>query len=258
MHPLIARFLDPKAAHAVLARPDPAALDAPDRLFHQAANAHPDLKTMVEAARGLAKPTEEASNALILLGVQAAVMSLRDDPKLADVVKLAADALKGHGATPEQIDQLLAGALVEEAFGSDADPTDYDVEFVRETVATLPALAALEPEKVSELSDAFVEATAKPNRPLSLKAIEALLQSAWGDGPQPVSSEAVLDALDSLDAGSSRAPSAAAMEAAVRFLMAHRLVGPLRLERLLEAVGQWARGESADDSDDDEDDDDEV
>jgi hypothetical protein len=73
-----------------------------------------------------------------------------------------------------------------------------------------------------------------------------LFQAAWGEGPQSVNVEHVEDALQIL-AGedvTELEEVKKTLEVLLRFLSAHRLIGPLRLERLLGHLEEWTVGDA--------------
>jgi hypothetical protein len=262
VHPVIAAFLDVKTALDVLTRADKGHELAPDeQRFAAAAKAHPELTRVVKSAtRG--RPTEDAQHAVILLGVRAALSSIDADGGLGPSERSARAALSEAGATADQIEQLLGGVLVEEAFTGDQDPAHFDSAFVKESFDGLPKLAALDGDKVGELVDSFVEGAAVAQRPLYLRCAEALFQSAWGEGPQSVNVEHVDEALEHLVQDPTELEGArGAMTALLRTLSEKQLIGALRLSRLLAHLVAWepveedAGADEEDDEDEDDDDD---
>jgi hypothetical protein len=241
VHPLIAAFLDVRTALEVMARAEGGAVLAPDEArFASAAKAHPELTAEVKTSAGK-RPSEDAQNATILLGVRAAVSSVDADPVLGPASRTARAAFTMAGASSEQIEQLLGGVLVEEAFTGDQDPTQFDLDFVKESLDNLPQLATLDGEKVSETIDAFANQIPAAQRPVSLACAETLFQAAWGEGPQSVNVEHLDEALELLTADVPAELDAVRPQMAVllRFLSAHKFIGPLRLERLLGHLSQW-------------------
>jgi hypothetical protein len=241
VHPLIASFLDVRTALDVMSRDaNGVALTADEQRYATAARAHPDLADEVKTAAGK-RPSPDAQNATILLGVRAALSSIEADKDLAPHAANARTALIKAGANSDQIEQLLGGVLVEEAFTGEQDPTEFDSDFVKESLDDLPQLAQLDGDKVGELIDAFANQTPAEKRAVSLACAETLFHSAWGEGPQSVNVEHLDEALEILTADTPSELEAARpqMEVLLRFLSAHKLVGPLRLERLLLHLKSW-------------------
>jgi hypothetical protein len=88
--------------------------------------------------------------------------------------------------------------VFEEAFGSAEEPDTFDAEFVAETFDAYPALAKVDADVVDDWVEAFAKRGAPGERALRLAVAESLLESAWGEGPQAISSEHVDDALDAI------------------------------------------------------------
>lgn len=264
MHPLIAAFLDVRSALDVIDRAEKGAMLGPDEAaFAAAAKAHPELASEVKKGAGRSVAPEDSQNATILLGVRAALSTVPQDPALGPGAKTARAALEAAGAEREQIEQLLGGVLVEEAFTGDNDPTHFDADFVKESFAELPQLAKLDEDAVENLIEAFTHQAPAAQRPMFVGVAETLFQSAWGEGTQSVNVEHVEDALQSLapDDPTELEAIKTALEVLLRFLSVHKLVGPLRLERLLTHLKAWTAAKPEDDGaidDDDEEDEDEV
>jgi hypothetical protein len=260
VHPVIAAFLDVRTALDVLGRAEKGEpLAGDEQRFAVAAKHHPDLVRVVRASQGR-RPSEDAQHATILLGVRAALAGIAEDAALAAPARAAREALTAAGADAEQIEQLLGGVLVEEAFTGDQDPTQFDQAFVKESFESLPEIAALDTEKVSELIDAFSRAAAAAERPTALACAETLFSSAWGEGPQSINVEHVDETLEELGQGPEAELVAVrkGLETLLRFLSAHKLIGPLRLERLLGHLSAWTPpGDEEADEDEDDDDDEE-
>jgi hypothetical protein len=255
---VIAAFIDVRTAIDALERGVAGvALSAPEAAFVAAAKAHPDLSSHVLQAKGR-KPSEDAQNATILLGVRAAIAVLPTDPQLGAPAKAAREALAAAGAEGDQIEQLLGGVLVEEAFTGDNDPTHFDADFVKESFSELTELARLDEEAVDTLIEEFGKGAKPDQRPLYLQCAETLFQTAWGDGTQSVNVEHVEDALQALASDPAELEAAKqTLEVLLRFLSVHRLIGPLRLERLLTHLRAWSIGDNDAQDDEDDDDDDE-
>ena len=268
MHPVIAAFLDVNTAIDTLERGLGGALSSPEEAaFVAAAKTHSDLSAYVLQAKDKAKPSEDSQNATILLAVRAALAVLPTDPVLAAPAKRAREALTAAGADAEQIEQLLGGVLVEEAFTGDNDPGRFDKAFVIESFGELPELAKLDADSVGDLVDKFAETSKPEARPLYVSCADTLFQAAWGEGPQSVNVEHVEDALQTLAADPSELDGVkTTLEVLLRFLSVHKLIGPLRLNRLLTHLKAWEVGDSdeedelardEDDGDDEDLDDDE-
>lgn len=249
MHPVIAAFLDVNTAIDTLERGLGGALSSPDEAaFVSAAKTHSDLSAYVLQAKGKAKPSEDSQNATILLAVRAALSVLPTDPVLAAPAKKAREALSAAGADAEQIEQLLGGVLVEEAFTGDNDPGRFDKAFVIESFGELPELAKLDADSVGDLVDEFAETSKLEVRPLYLSCADTLFQAAWGEGPQSVNVEHVEDALKTLAMDPSELDGVkTTLEVLLRFLSVHRLIGPLRLNRLLTHLKAWEVGDAEED-----------
>jgi hypothetical protein len=260
VHPVIAAFLDVKTALDVMSRSGKGEPLSPDeQRFAAAAKEHPDLARVVKSAQGR-RPSDDAQHATILLGVRAALSSIGSDEQLSPSARVAREALTAAGADPEQIEQLLGGVLVEEAFTGDQDPTTFDADFVKESFAALPELATLDGDKVAELVDAFAQSVAPDQRATAVACAETLFQSAWGEGPQSINVEHVDETLEALGQGPEAELDAVrgALDALLRFLNARHFVGPLRLERLLAHLTAWTpegNGVDEDDGDDGEEED---
>ena len=261
MHPVIAAFLDVNTAIDTLERGLAGTLSSPEEAaFVSAAKTHGDLSAYVLQAKDREKPSEDSQNATILLAVRAALSVLPTDPVLAGPTKKARDALTAAGADAEQIEQLLGGVLVEEAFTGDNDPSRFDKAFVIESFGELPELAKLDADSVGDLVDRFAETAKAEAKPLYVSCADTLFQAAWGEGPQSVNVEHVEDALQTLAADPTELEGVkTTLEVLLRFLSAHRLIGPLRLNRLLTHLKEWEVGDGDDDDlarDDDDDDED--
>jgi hypothetical protein len=258
VHPVIAAFLNVNTAIDTLERGLAGTLSSPqEAAFVSAAKAHGDLSAYVLQAKGKAKPSEDAQNATILLAVRAALSVLPQDPQLAPAAKKAREALEAAGADKDQIEQLLGGVLVEEAFTGDNDPSRFDKAFVIESFSELPELAKLDADSVTDLVDRFAETAKVDVRPLYVSVTDALLQAAWGEGPQSINVEHVDDALNQLAIDENETEGVkTTLEVLLRFLSAHKFIGPLRLNRLLTHVKQWQLGDSDDGDLPDEDDED--
>ena len=157
------------------------------------------------------------------------------DPGLGAPLTTARTALAQVGATEEEIDQLIASLVLEEAFGSEGSPDEFDRELIEGTLGELPELAGLTPERVSSLGQAFVRTAPDDWKAAHGLAAQAVLEAAWSEGPSPVNHEHVEEALGHLKEELGDANAARAGEAVKRFLtFLHRskLISKRRLERL--------------------------
>jgi hypothetical protein len=234
MHPLIAHFLDLPVAVAALEKADQAVALTPDeQALADSAAAHPKSKAAVLKAKGKAQVSPESQQHLILLTIEAATALVARDATLGPKVAAANAALKAEGAEDEEAHQLVAQAVLEEAFGYAEDPGHFDAEFLAETLDGLVPLSKVD----SDVVDAWLEKFAKQNedRAMRLTVAETLLDAAWSEGPQPISPEHLDDALESLAgsvASSEFAKAGEVLMAFLSFMSAQKIIGPQRLERL--------------------------
>lgn len=261
MHPVIARFLDVQRAAATLAKGDG---DDVDRALLAAAKRDPQAKAAVLSALGKANPSSSAQEAAILLATDAATDQVLADPHLASAAQRATQALLEQGATPDEARALIATAVLEEAFGYAEDPAVFDRAFLTEAFGALEVLAAVTEDTVDAWLDAFGKKGPAPERPMRLAVAQALLEAAFGDGPQPITPEHMDDALDALAetvASNELATAAKALADFVTFLQEQRVIGPERGRRLTALVAQAAAaglGEGDDEELDDDEDGDEA
>ena len=88
------------------------------------------------------------------------------DSMLGPRVATARDALKKEGASDAEADDLIAQAVLEEAFGYAEDPGHFDAEYLAETLESLAHLAGVTQEKVDEWLENFAYgACATPTDP---------------------------------------------------------------------------------------------
>ncbi len=235
MHSLIARFLDLPAAVAALEKADQAvALTVEEAALAEAATAHPKSKAAVLKAKGKAQVSPESQQHLILLTIEAATALVARDEKLGPKVAAANEALQAEGAEDEEAHQLVAQAVLEEAFGYAEDPTRFDADFLAETLDGLVPLSKVTTEICEEWVERFSKG-ASTNRELRFKVAETLLDAAWSEGPQPISPEHIDDSLESLAtqvASSEFAKAGEALMAFLEFLGKQKIIGAQRLERL--------------------------
>jgi hypothetical protein len=259
MHPTLARFLDVGKALELLDGPVPAGSDTDATAFVQASKEDAALTAQLRSAKGKDKPSPDAQQALVVLAVRAAVKRLAEDPALGPLARSAAEALTREGASPAEVTQMLGTVLLEEGFADEGDPDAFDGEYVRETLATLPALAALDADKVDALLDGFVESRPASERPLAMKAADTFLNEAWGEGLQPLTTEHAEVAVETLWSEGSQddTPRLVKMiSACLEHLAREGLVGPSRVKRLEAAATHMLdvleHGEDEDDEDEDD------
>lgn len=240
MHPIIARFLDLPAAIAALEKLDTeTTLDSEESALIAAAATHPQSRAVVMKARGAKKVSNDAQQHLILLATHAATSRISVDPMLGPRVTSARAALEKEGATTEEADALIAQAVLEEAFGYAEDPDSFDAAYVAETLESLSHLAAITQDTVDAWLEAFAKDGGDDARALRLTVAEAVLESAWSEGPQPITPEHVDEALERLGdsvAASDFEKAAATVEAFLAFLFARHVIGRERQARLTQIV----------------------
>ena len=260
MHPTLARFLDVGKALALLDAPGGAKGDLDASAFLKASADDPALTAQLKAAKGVDRPSPDAQQALVVLAVRAAVARLAEDASLGPPAKAAAEALLKEGATEADVTQMLGTVLLEEGFADENDPDTFDGEFVRETLASLPALAALDEDKVDALVEAFIASRPAKERPLALKTADAFLGEAWGDGLQPLTTEHAELAVEVMwSEGAEEDVPRLVQQLAhlLAFLEKAGLVGPTRAKRLSELARATLTSlqSGGEDEEDDEDDD---
>lgn len=242
MHPLLARFLDLEQAARVLSRAERGdLLEGDDRLYADMARAAPEHARAVLEAKGRKHPPQEAQKGLIYLAAHAALESLRRDERFGPKLAEAASALRREGASAEEIDQMLANLVLEEAFGYEDEAAGFDRAFFDETLEHLPELAKVTRGRVDEWLASFAK-TAEPDwRSAYENAARTLLEVAWGEGLEPINPEHVQVALEELSGRPDAERAAVALKRFLSFLREQRLIGPLRLKRLERAVDiSWA------------------
>lgn len=255
MHPLIARFIDLPAAILALEKADQeSTLDSEEAALIAASTAFPKARTAVLKARGTKTPSSETQQQLIVLATRAATLRIQVDPMLGPRVTSAKAALRGEGATEAEADGLIAQAVLEEAFGYAEDPEVFDAEYLAETLDSLAYLSRVTQETVDDWLERFARGGAAGDRALRLKVAEVLLESAWSEGPQPVTPEHLDDAVEQLAdtvAESEFAKAAQTLTQFLDFLGEQHVVGSERKARL-EQVLQSATARGAESEDDDE------
>lgn len=254
MHPLISRFLALDAAVAALEKTS--GLDPDEAALAEAAQADLPSKKAVLSAKGRKIAPTEAQQAVLLLATRAATKRLEADPVLGPKLARAREALIAEGATADQARGLIAQAVFEEAFGGAEAPDAFDAEFLAETFDSYPALAKLDTDAVDEWLETFSKRGPQGERALRLAVAEAVLESAWSEGPQPVTTEHVDDALEGIAGSVAKTElekAAGLLTAFLGFLAEKGLVGPERLARLTHLVQSAVAGGLDPDGDDDTD-----
>lgn len=240
MHPLIARFIDLSNALGVLNKTDSEqTLDSEESAYLAAAAAAPAAKAALLKASTTGKASSDVQQHLIVLATRAATIRIGTDSMLGPRVATARDALKKEGASDGEADDLIAQAVLEEAFGYAEDPGHFDAEYLAETLESLAHLAGVTQEKVDEWLESFAKTGDAAQRPLHLKVSELLLESAWSEGPQPITPEHVDEALEQIADSVAQSEFTRALEALHRFLSflaSQHVLGPMRLDRLSKIV----------------------
>ncbi|MBX7096940.1 MAG: hypothetical protein K1X89_04425 [Myxococcaceae bacterium] len=239
MHPVLARYMNAQQLLESLARHGRGekAQDEVEAALFAEASAHPEVGASL--GKKSSKTSDEASAEVLKLASNAAVRALSQDAALGPLVEAGRAAMRQEGASDEETQLLLAMVLLEEGFGTDEDVDDFDADFVAETLTSIPALAKVDEAKVEALEEAFVAKGPKDARALRSAVAEALMGAAWSEGVGPVSAEHVAEAGDALLADAPElelVPRLEGILAMIEFLAAEGLVGPLRLERLLDAA----------------------
>lgn len=234
MHPVFARFLSLERALDTLDRSceDGLALDGAQAAFVDAAGASPELVSALESGRGQARLSEEAQHALLSLAAQAALRALSRVPEVFPKLAAAEAALGAAGATPEQAEAYLCALVLEEAFDGDEDLEHFDQPFFEETLGSLPAVVGLTNERVAKLRSDWVNHALREKLIRPEKSADALFEAAWAEGPEPITAEHLLTALDALEPAAPRGTLAALLH----FLNTQHLLGEVRLQRLLDLL----------------------
>ncbi len=235
MHPVLERYLDFSTAWSTVRR-RAEAVTPEARAFLAAVDADAELWKAVAEAEGKAHPPEEAQEALLGLAAHAALRALDEDEGLAPALQRARGALRSEGATESQADGLLAALVLEEAFGDPDAPEGFDAGWMADALGEIPQIAGLTPARVDSLTTTFVHGGSAEQRDARQRASDAVVELAWGEGPEPVTPEHVTAARDALDA-----PAREALRPFLRSLRAAGIVGGRRLERLESVLGPAAR-----------------
>ncbi len=231
MHPLIRRYFDfPTAVDALKGLAD----DADAQALGRAGEHYPDLKDTVLVHAGRKRPSSEATEALNALCAYAAALRLDDDPRLGELTRQTRAALEPLlGA--EEVTAALADVLIEDAFGTDADPAVFDAAAIEETLRALPRLAAMSEDDVLGLVDAFAKQAPAEQKELAQVVAATVFESAWSLGVVPVNAEHLREARSALEdqltpADFERVPPH--LRTLIAFLRERDVLGPLRVERL--------------------------
>ena len=242
MHPLLAKYLSLDVAIDTLYRDELGqVLKADERPFAQVAKAHPQKRAAVLGSRGKKQVSPEIERAQVFLAAQAVVVSLRDDAELGPSLSQARIALADEGATEEQVEELFASLVLEEAFGDPEGEADepFDRTYFDEGLKTLGALAQLTSPRVLELHQRFTASADAAWSYAHKLAAQCLFDAAWSEGPAPMHHEHVDEALEAMHkklSSADQARAAVAMKRLLAFLHQEKLIGSKRLTRLTRAV----------------------
>lgn len=254
MHPLIARFIDlPAAVSALEKEAADTTLDSDEAALIAAAVAFPKARAAILKARGAKTPSSEAQQQLIVLATRAATLRIGVDPVLGPRVTSAKVALQAEGANETEAGDLIAQAVLEEAFGYAEDPEVFDADYLAETFDSLVHLAKVTQEKLDDWIEAFARGGSAGDRALRLKVAEVLLESAWSEGPQPITPEHLDDAIEQLAdtvAESEFGKAAQTLTQFLGFLAGQQVIGAQRKARLEQVLtSATARGAESEDDD---------
>lgn len=242
MHPVLSRFLDINAAREVLRKADAGeSLDDQERLWLEAAASSAEFATHLKGPAN--QPGPDAQQATLYLATHAAARALQRDPEFQKHTDAARTALKAEGATDDQIQQLFATVVLEEAFGYEEDSKHFDRPYVGETLATLEELARIDAPTVDALRQKARKLAPEPAAKVYASTLESLLENAWEEGPEPITPEHVQAALSDLVRVLKPREQNQAYEAMLELLdllEQQKLVGPLRKERLKQAAQEAA------------------
>ncbi len=252
MHPLIARFIDLPAALTALEKESTEnTLDSEEAALIAAASAFPKARAAVLKARGSKSPSAEAQQQLIILATRAATLRISLDPMLGPRMSSAKAALKSEGASETEADDLIAQAVLEEAFGYAEDPEVFDAEYLAETLDSLAFLSRVTQESIDDWLEVFARGGPAGDRALRLKVAEVLMESAWSEGPQPITPEHLDDAIEQLAdtvAESEFGKAAQTLTEFLGLLATKQVVGVLRNARLGQVLkSATARGAESED-----------
>jgi hypothetical protein len=262
MHPLMSRFMD--LSNAVLAlekTENESTLDGEESAWLAAAHEFPQARAAILKAKGAKKTSSDVQQHLIILATRGAAIRIGGDPLLGPRVTTARAALEKEGATKEEAEALIAQTLLEEAFGYAEDPEHFDAPYVAETLESLTHLATITQETVDDWLETFAKNGDATSRALNLKVAESLLESAWSEGPQPITPEHVDEALELIADTVAQSEFTRALETLlrfVRFLATHHVVGSQRVDRLEKLISSASLAGAEVDEEVEDDDDEET
>jgi len=247
MHETLARYLNLDQAQETLSKEAAGqGLEEAEQRFARVARAHPEERDAIMQGRGKSV-REEVQQALLKLATQAAVAALQQDAQLGPQVEIARRAMAAEGADEEETAHLLALILLEEAFTGEDTPDTFDRAYVEEGLAGVPSLAALTPERLEALREDFEGTAPEGWTRIHAMAAGAVLEAAFSDGLQPINTEHLEGAIESLREKLGAAKAAQGREALRRFLdvlAQAKLLGPLRQARLLEVLQRAEQSEA--------------
>ncbi len=235
MHPVLARFLDPENAATTLRKAQSGApLDEQEQWLALAGQQFAeDRRALLEPNRGH-RASPQVQESIVRLAAHAAARAVAQDERLGPAVARVREAMLKEGSTEPQVWQMVAGVLLEEAFGYDDAGESFDVSFVLETLACVPALVRLDSDRVRALAEGFAQKTSANNTQSTLRrsATQLLFGAAWSDGPEAINVEHVEVASEQLSQQYSASEAGQVLRDLLRYLHEAELVGPLRLSRL--------------------------
>ena len=242
MHPTVVHYLSLEAAQRTLSREDRGEpLSPEERAFAEAARAAPGWRGELAAAGS--HPSKHVQEALLVIAAQAAARLLRGDPRVGPALAEADAAMRQAGAGAADVERAVAALVLEEAFGDEESPDEFDEAFFLESVGSLGPLASLTRERVDALVERFSGSAPEGWKAAYGAAARALLEAAWPEGAQPVNPEHVQEAAERVLERVAAPEGERALEALRRFLEAlhhEGLVGGERLRRLSDAVNAAA------------------
>lgn len=262
MHPVIARFLDLGQLIATIEKAQQAvSLDADEAAIMAELGQASGLKEQLLKAKGRTQTPRPLQQRAIVVAVRAATQRLLTDEGLGAPSRAAMAALEAEGASTDEAQALVAQVLLDEAFGYAEDPTHFDRDYVKETLATLLSLAKVNADQVDDWLEAFARAEGPTKQALRMTVGEALLDAAWNDGPSPIAPEHLDDALEHLEqtvASADRLQAFEAMKGFIAFLVGKSIIGQERAGRLSTLVDAAAAGPSESPEEETDEDEDEV
>ncbi|MCL2625628.1 MAG: hypothetical protein FWD46_02255 [Cystobacterineae bacterium] len=200
-------------------------LDSEELCFSKAAESRPELTELILNSKSN-KP-EGVQRALFWLSLKATLLSLKQNPMFMAAFSETESALLAEGATDEQSESLFLSCLFEEAYESEHDFSEFDAEFVLESIQTLSRLASLDEDKLQNLRLEF-EKHAQTIPAVEWKIFNAFFNEFFEEGLE-IPSEKHMEALYE------QSPSIEETELNVflDFLEAKKIIGPLRKQKLL-------------------------